>query len=288
MNNLILNIFTRNYPRNYMVQKPVNGAFLSFVIVLTFMLLYRPLDLNDNKILGFVGAMTAYCFLACSTSLGIIVLLKKIPIFSDEARWTLIKEFSVIVTCLSMMGFVVFGAGFLIESERPDFFLSFKFTYLLGILPYAAFTLRNFSHLFPDDTTFMQHSLHENGAEKLAEEKIQIESKLKNESLSFYPSQFLFAESEGNYVTFYLIVDNKIKKSIIRNSISDIETQLGAYDGFFKTHRAFIVNLNKIKEKSGNVLGYKLKMNGIDKEIPVSRQHTKRFNEKLKQVSGSV
>lgn len=283
---MVFNIFTRNYPRNYMVQSPVKGAFLAFSIILIFLLLYRPLDLNDNKILGFTGAMIVYSFLGCTTSLAMIILLKKIPSFSDKARWTLTKELFLIFICLFMMSLVIFASGFLIEiGGNPDFFLSAKFTFLLGILPYAIFTVRNFSSLFPKDNTFIQYGLHESETDKSVEEKIHIESKLKTESLSFYPSQFLLAESEGNYVTFYFMVDNKVEKSIIRNSISHIENQLGSFESFFKTHRAFIVNLNKVKEKSGNVLGYKLKLNGVDKEIPVSRQNTKHFNKRMDQLS---
>ena len=286
---MVVNIFNRNYPRNYLFQKPVHGAFFAFATTLGFMLLYRPLNLNDNKILGFAGAMTVYSFLGCTTSLAMIILLKKIPSFSDKARWTLTKELLLIFICLSMMSLVIFASGFLIEiGGNPDFLLSAKFTFLLGVLPYAVFTVRNFFHLFPEDATYIKQNFHESRSEILVEEKIHIESRLKSEELSFYPSQFLFAESEGNYVTFYLSVDGKVEKASIRNAISDIENQLHEVDFFFRTHRAFIVNLHQVGEKSGNVLGYRLKLNGIDKEIPVSRQNTKRFNERMKQLSASL
>lgn len=248
------------------------------------MLLYRPLDLSDNKLVGFELAMAIYSFLASITGLAIVLLLKKTSIFSDKARWTFAKELTVIFICLSMMSLVSYAAGFVIENTGdPDFLLSAKFTFLLGILPYAILSLRNFPFLFPEDITIAHNKLQDNGLGKAVEEKIYIESKLKSESLSFYPSQFIFAESEGNYVTFYFDIDNKIEKSVIRNSISDIETQLSPYDIFFRTHRAFIVNTRKVKVKSGNVLGYRLKLLGIDKEVPVSRQNTKRFDEHMEQ-----
>jgi hypothetical protein len=60
----------------------------------------------------------------------------------------------------------------------------------------------------------------------LLEDLIQISSQLKKEELSFYPGQFLYAESDGNYVVFYLNRNNLIKKEIIRNSINNIEQQL--------------------------------------------------------------
>lgn len=288
MEKLGLNRLHKNYPQNYIIQRPSYGVLWSFIITFGFMLLYRPLDPNDKKILGYEGAMAAYCFLGSIAFFFIIILLKKLPYFSDKANWTLSKELLVVFICLPIMSLTIFAAGFLIEiGGNPRLFDAIKSTFLVGILPFVVFSLRNFSYWAADNKTFIKPNTHENESRKPTEEKIHIESKLKNESLSFDPGQFLFAESEGNYVTFYFAVDNKIEKTVIRNSISNIENQLASIDFFFRTHRAFIVNLHKVREKSGNVLGYRLKLKDIDSEIPVSRQNTKRFNERLKQVSTS-
>ena len=117
----------------------------------------------------------------------------------------------------------------------------------------------------------------------LTEELIQIESRLKKEVLSFYPSQFIYAESDGNYVVFYLKDKENIRKEIIRNSISEIEKQLSVIPYFMRTHRAFIVNMKKIISKKGNTLGYRLKLLDIDSEIPVSRQNIQAFDQAIKQ-----
>ena len=113
------------------------------------------------------------------------------------------------------------------------------------------------------------------------ENLIKISSQLKKEELSFYPSQFLYAESDGNYVVFYLNKDNLVKKEIIRNSINNIEQQLSEIPYFLRTHRAFIVNLKKVRSKQGNTLGYLIKLSDIEFKIPVSRNNTKIFNELL-------
>jgi DNA-binding LytR/AlgR family response regulator len=112
-----------------------------------------------------------------------------------------------------------------------------------------------------------------------SEELIRIESQLKKEELNFYPNQFIYAESEGNYTSFHLKLENQIKRKIIRNSISNIEQQLSTIPYFFRTHRAFIINLKMIDSQKGNTLGYRLKLSGIDNEIPVSRQKTRDFDE---------
>lgn len=111
------------------------------------------------------------------------------------------------------------------------------------------------------------------------DEPVQISSQLKNEDLSFYPGEFIYAESDGNYVVFYLFKNNQVKKEIIRNSINSIEQQLSGIPYFLRTHRAFIVNLKKVRSKQGNTLGYLLKLNETELKIPVSRNNTRIFNE---------
>jgi DNA-binding LytR/AlgR family response regulator len=70
---------------------------------------------------------------------------------------------------------------------------------------------------------------------------------------------------------------------MIRNSINNIEQQLARIPFIMRIHRAFIVNLKMIVSKRGNTLGYQLKINELDTEIPVSRNHTKTFDRKMKQ-----
>jgi DNA-binding LytR/AlgR family response regulator len=91
----------------------------------------------------------------------------------------------------------------------------------------------------------------------------------------------LYAESDGNYVVFYLCINNQLKKEIIRNSINNIEQQLSGIPYILWIHRAFIVNLKKVRSRQGNTLGYLIKLNESEFKIPVSRKNTKVFNNLL-------
>lgn len=73
------------------------------------------------------------------------------------------------------------------------------------------------------------------------------------------------------------IVFTKDDKYIVKNSITEFEKNLSS-EKFFKTHRSFIVNTSKIKEIIpwfNNT--YKLKLNDINVEVPVSRSKIKDF-----------
>ncbi|MFL0249971.1 LytR/AlgR family response regulator transcription factor [Clostridium neuense] len=72
-------------------------------------------------------------------------------------------------------------------------------------------------------------------------------------------------------------LDNKIYTTT--NTLSEIEEETG----FFRTHRSYLVNLNKVTEIYSWFNGtYKLIMNDINKsEVPVSRAHVKEFKRRV-------
>ncbi len=158
---------------------------------------------------------------------------------------------------------------------------SCKYPLFIGIFPFGFFTLLNYRSLFAEEV-FQEFGIQQ--AEPLSsaiETKIQIISRLKKEELSFFPHQFLYAESDGNYVIFHLAGEQKIRTELIRNSLNEIECQLSGIPYFKRTHRAFIVNVKKVSSKKGNALGYRLKVFGSDSEIPVSRNNVKSFDHLL-------
>lgn len=153
----------------------------------------------------------------------------------------------------------------------------------MGIIPLMFFTATNYRHLFVKDT-FKNYRPDSNTSSVQPSEKvIEINSQLKKEKLSFYPGQLIFAESDGNYVVFHLNMDNQVRKKTIRNSIGNIEQQLSEIPFYMRTHRAFIVNVMQVASQKGNALGYRLKFNGIETIVPVSRQKTRDFDQLLKQ-----
>jgi len=227
--------------------------------------------------------MAIYSLVAALSATLIIRLLKIFRYFSGIEEWTLSKEFLSIFLVLLGMGISIYLFAFIIEPTAPRWNIatlwnSCKNAFLIGIQPFSFFTIIHL-HQLPGKKTSLYGSPSETSKPETKEEQIEIESKLKKEKLAFYPSQFLYAEADGNYVVFYLQDEKEIRKKIIRNSISQIEEQLANQPRFFRTHRSFIVHLDKVLQKQGNASGYRLKFHGIKDEIPVSRQNTARFDE---------
>jgi DNA-binding LytR/AlgR family response regulator len=185
------------------------------------------------------------------------------------------------------MGVAVYFAGFLMEPPGQRWNLitfsdSLLSSFLIFALPFFFFTIINYRYLLVYEIIKNYNTDNSHPDPETAEKPIRIESQLKKEELVFYPGQLIYAESEGNYIAFYLNLDGQVKKKLIRNSISNIEQQLSVIPFLFRVHRAFIVNVKRIKSQKGNSLGYRLKLSGTEVEIPVSRQKTNEFDQVIK------
>jgi hypothetical protein len=290
MKDQILKWLTRKSPPNYLFRKPFAGALILFLFIFLFGILYQPLDSHPGRFLNYWQTAAVYAFAFAASVLGIIKGLRSIRYFSGEHHWTILKELTAIFIALTGMGITAYFLAFIVEepAERwnlATFADSFIKSFLIGLLPFMFFTSLNLRYWFVSGDMYDRENFGQ-GKEEPGEELIKISSRLKKEELSFFPHQFIYATSDSNYVNFYLSINDKVKKEVIRNSISDIEQQLSKYPYLFRTHRAFIVNVRKISKRKGNVLGYRLKLAGIEPEIPVSRNKTGNFNKLMKQFNG--
>ncbi|HLP73634.1 MAG TPA: LytTR family DNA-binding domain-containing protein [Bacteroidales bacterium] len=278
------------FPRSFIIKKPFTGVLIIATFSFLFLILYKPLGVKGARTFSLELTMAVYSLFSGISAFLAIILLKSIKWFREEKEWTILKELLaslivILATCLS-----VYFLGFIVEEPLPrwnltTFFDSVSHAFLIGIIPFAFFIFVNYRYLFPHKIESLSVS-GENVSDAMAEQKlIRISSQLKKESLSFYPSELIYAESDGNYVNFYLDKGSQVKKEVIRNSINNIEQQLSSIPFLFRTHRAFIVNLRKVLSKHGTTLGYNLKLSGTETKIPVSRNNTKQFNLALSSLS---
>ena len=286
MNKLFHTWLTNEFPQNYILRKPLTGSLIIALFFFIFVVLYKPLGAHESMGLSYTATMAIYCLIAAAAVFGFVKLIKHTGIFSDKSKWTFLKEVTSILLILLGLGLVIYLAAFLLEppAERwnlATFLDSLTHAFLIGIIPFTFFTALAYHHWL-NQHTYTYRTSPEGDAEAFPEEEmIHIQSRLKKEKLSFYPSQLLYVESDSNYVNFYLTLEEQVKKKVIRNSIGDIEEQLANIPYIFRTHRAFLVNLKKIRQKKGNASGYSLKLENTEASIPVARQKVKAFNDQI-------
>lgn len=278
----IKDLLFSSFPQNLLIRKPSIGAILFFVVLFVFIVTYRPLNVHKAGVFSFNFTMLAYCAIISIVEMLAATIISRTNCFFPKGNWTISSELLSVVLLLLFIGISAYFAGFVMEpaSSRwnlPTFFDSFSRAILVGIIPVTLPTLFNIRYAFARET--FQSYQPNNKPQDSQGAVINIESKAKKEHLDFYPHEFLFAESKGNYVVFHLIRQNAPLHVTIRNSMSEIETQLSTIPHFMRTHRAFIVNLNKITSRKGNALGYRLSLSNCKDIVPVSRQNARQFEQ---------
>jgi len=277
----IQNYSLKPYPKNFLLKRPAAGASIIALFNYLFLMIYRPVHTQPGYLFNYELTMAIYCLGGGVAAFAAILIVNHSGIFKPENRWNILKEISAIILVIFAMGTAVFLLAFIVEVPGDRWNLdtiidSYRLTFMIGGIPLYLFTILNFNYLFQSKLTHQDTGRESEGE---IEEIITINTPLKKEELSFYPREFLYAESEGNYVNVYLHKRGEVLKEIIRISISSFEEQLSELPFLMRTHRAYIVNLKKVTEASGNSLGYRLSVFGIQSELPVSRRHTGKFRE---------
>lgn len=282
------NLLEKKYPQNFIIRKPFIGALLILAISFVFIVLYKPFHVHPARTFSFAFTMAAYCFSMAIPVFVIARILKLFSFFSEGSNWTLGKEITAAMLTLLGMGLFVYFTGFIMEEPADrwnwsTFSSSMLIGILVGLVPVSFFTLINFRYLFVKDISLEYHPVTYHAGHRQNIDKISIPSQLKKEELRFHPEEMVYAESDGNYVVFYLQANDQLQKRMVRNSMQQIEQHLSGFRFILRVHRAFMVNLKCICSVKGNSLGYRIRLTGTDAEIPVSRQNARHFIELLRQ-----
>lgn len=281
MNFSSFNWLNQKFPQNYIIRKPLLGTLIVAVFCYLFTILYKPRNTNSSDPFSYELTMAIYLLALMPPLYFTIRMLKLLPNFKYKSNWSFFKEIEFAFILFLILGVWNYFFGFVMENTEGrwniyTFLDSVRSTLITGTLPYFLFTIQNSRYLFLGRSEVK--SVGDNN-KKRKSELIQINSKLKKGNISLDPESFLYAESNGNYVAFYFLRGNHIEKEMVRNSIGDIEKQLSETPYLMRTHRAFIVNVNKVSQKKGNSSGYRLSIDGLDVDLPVSRQNVANYEQ---------
>jgi DNA-binding LytR/AlgR family response regulator len=108
-----------------------------------------------------------------------------------------------------------------------------------------------------------------------AENFITFRGQNKLEVLNILPNQLIYCCAADNYVDFFYLENNKVKRQTQRNTLTNISEVLVPFPFFIKCHRSYLVNLTFVKNVFGNAQGLRIMLQNIETEIPVSRSMTK-------------
>ena len=187
-------------------------------------------------------------------------------------RWSVVDEvlflFCIILIC-QVSCYLYWAGMFVGHLDWAQFLSFFKIASLISLVPVSVYLL--FIYQKYKEVTFVSND--ESPIQKTEPEKddkqLTIYGAGKNEKITLTPENLYLVKSEDNYVILFLNENGKIIKRMMRNTLSDIEQQIG--NSFLRCHRSFIINPSKIENIEGNITNMRISMATIDTKIPVSR-----------------
>jgi hypothetical protein len=286
-------LFNRPYIFEADKSKRWRLSLLFSLFVFLFLLVFKPFGLSNipHSLLLICLGYGCTCFLIMA--LLNVAIIQMFPKLFVEEKWTLGNEIGWAIVNIAIIGFAnfLFSAVIgIVNFALTDILLFECYTMAIGVFPTVISILLNEARLkkkFKREThnintvltqpnTFTKDS---ETLESVPTEKIIIRSDNNNESLILLPHDLLFVKSADNYIEVYYLLNENVTKKLVRTSLKTVESAVKNHDSFFRCHKSYLVNLDKIKHLSGNAQGYKLHLDNIDELIPISR----RLNETLKQ-----
>ena len=115
---------------------------------------------------------------------------------------------------------------------------------------------------------------------------VTLHGSTKDSILTIEPNQFVYAESNANYVNV-VYYDGEVKQKSIRMTIKQLEETMADYPQVMRCHRAYMVNIDKEYCLEGTASKGEAHLTITSKVIPVSKTYLETFSQRLKQGENS-
>lgn len=278
------------YPLNHSLQKVLWTSLLFGLFIFLFLLLFQPFGLNnyhaENKvwqILGY-GLLTSIILL-----LNSLLFSKAFPFWYSERRWTVGKNIfytSWLLLCIGFGNWIYAGSLHFISLSLNSLFFYEGITLLVGIFPISISTLWVYNKRLKaavEKAKELNNSLERRESQK--KQSLTIPSRNKSESLEVNVGDLLAIKAVENYVEIYVREEENTQKTILRNTLKDLDQLFSDYSHIKQCHRSYLVNLDNVAGFSGNAQGLNLTFSTSSTEliVPVSRTYVNGIKEALKE-----
>jgi len=255
-------------------------ALLSGIFVFLFLIVFEPFgatELTAYEYLFLAGFGVAV-FLGTATTY--FILPKLLRAFFHPEKWTVGKEILLLSSCILIISAFNYlhnnymGRGVV---SYQTYFSFLKITMKIGIFPILGLVFFTERTLFKRNIKRAQLLANQLPPATVGETitlQIQEES-VKASPIVMQLSQFVYAQSEGNYVAIYYLDEGTLSRKLIRLSLKQLEIQLEKLSQIKRCHRSFLINIQHITSIDGNARSLTIQLEKVAKSIPVSRSFSK-------------
>ena len=289
--NRILKWLNQPYPYVGTWRDNFRNAFYGGLFVFLFLVIFRPFGLGQANIkFGQLALVCGYFGLVTSAALIVLALtMRAMPSFFREEDWVIWKEILTNVIAVMMIGTgnMLMASYLFGQSITPAVFWVWqKTTLAVAFFPifFTAYTKQQVlqrRHAKGADILNEKIADHPN-PESNSAPTILLNGDNQNETLPLHPSTLLYLEAADNYVRVFFHKNEILENTMLRGTLKKMEGQLNGHQQFFRCHRTYLVNLNKVEHVSGNAQGYKLHLENCETLIPVSRSLNGKIVERFK------
>ncbi len=273
--------FNNNFKHNL---RTITFVCMGFMLITLY---FQPFGINflaspkDGYYVLIIGLVSAATFF-----INTLVLPGLFPKIFESEHWTIRKE---IIWNMGMFAFLIVGFTLTAKAFRIAGMESLTFfrSAALALLPLILFNLSNYNNSLK---TKVAHVI-DSGRQWLAEERkgshitdnerIRIESDNAKEIFEEDLRNIILIQSASNYIEIFYREEALIRKQMIRQTLSKVESILSDFQSIKKCHRCCLVNINQISRLTGIAPNYTLEVKGLDFRIPISRQNVAKFRKIL-------
>ena len=245
------------------------------VFFYAFILFFLPFgvsnyDPNHSYTLAFLGQISIFFGMALVTLILNEFAIK--PLFVKSHRWPQVVIWSI--WTLIVLGLVMFYTyNYLGNWHDYSFKSALEFIANCSAVFIFPMVGTFFYFRYQALKTRIDHILitKENSTNNIRE-LIEFKGQGASDQITLSLEDFLYGQSQDNYVELFYVEKGQISKFLIRTSMSQLTESL-SYISIVRCHRSFVINLFNVKAVKGAAKDLKLFMTPFDTEIPVSKSY---------------
>jgi len=307
--------FLQPYPFEGRLASTLKSAFWGGLFVTLFLFFFKPFgtqvpsgaELKFLVVCGYFGLVTVGITLIVN---GFCLLL---PGIFKEEKWTVWKEilFNLFfIGCVGLGNLLLANLLWEVPLNARTFWTWQGFTFAVGIFPTfigAFLTQMKLSKKYAAEAALLlPPSFASASVTTMADKKatagkpatapsfakatagkpatatvVTFIGENQNETLTLDASQIAYIVAQDNYVQVYFFENEVLKNRMLRATLRKKEDLLATWPQFFRCHRTYLVNFDKVEKVSGNAQGYRLHLRGVEETIPVSRNLNEQVRKRL-------
>jgi len=272
----------RPFPLLNDVRRIGRMAVVGFLFVTFFLYFFQPFGLHPNaeNSKRWFGICLGYGLVTLVVLLLSGAFTRILPGIYQEEKWTVWKEILQsmwIVTLIAMANLIYthFQYGAPLDWRRIGNWEIITlgvgiFPMMYGVFHKQYYLTKRYSAEASSLSQKIDHHEH-TAATTIPSSRVILQGDNQGETLHLAADDVQYLAAADNYVQVFYLENGELKNRMLRTTLKKMEDALSDYPQFFRCHRTYLVNLNKVQQVSGNAQGYRLQLASQAETVPVSR-----------------